>query len=762
MTALVFNKQSVAARVYFINLFADPSPCVRDPNDPANYTGKTLSDDQKLELLTVKFSFPHGFKFPTTAGRRFQLSWMEKRPWLRYSIRNDTAHCIYCICFSNNTVPNESPFISKGFKNWKKAGDERLDTHARSEEHQLSEEKMTNFLKTRRPGNDISARLQRQAAEQQHRTMKGVVSITDVVIALGQRGIPLRGNWDPSKRNEDGNFSFFVDWKSKYDPELKDHLDHASGNAKYTSPRIQNEIINLCDSFIRNRVRASIPKYWSVMADETQDCSTTEQLSICVRYLSSKNEVCEEFIGFVRLEKLDAQTIAHTLLHALQEWGFNMSGLVGQGYDGASVTSSSRNGVQAKVAEKYPNATYVHCRSHVLNLAISSGCKAVRSIQNLFDNVSKLTWFLSGSAKRKEIFLQTAAASDDSELLSALVACADEDEEDESAKTLEEGSKRQTVPKFCATRWSAKVTTLSALLANYGSVLLALDEISSSSSGDAKRDASAYSRLLQDSEFIVALTVSQFVLSFLAQVTKSLQAKSCNLGDAYQSVTLAKECIKSARGDESWQKVWSRISQVADSINVTLIKPRTTTVQRHRANAAHNDQPSDYYRINVFYPFIDHVVGELETRFSVQHEGLITAQNLFPLYLPKLTDRHIEKIKNYFSKHLDFSEKSNFDAELARWRMKHAMEPESEQEGAMPDCSPQEFPAIHKVLSIFLTTPVGSVSCERSFSALRRLKLWTRSSITEGRLSGLAMLLIHRGTDFIPTPKEIYDMKSNW
>ena len=84
--------------------------------------------------------------------------------------------------------------------------------------------------------------------------------------------------------------------------------------------------------------------------------------------------------------------------------------------------------------------------------------------------------------------------------------------------------------------------------------------------------------------------------------------------------------------------------------------------------------------------------------------------------------------------------------------MKHAMEPESEREGAMTDCSPQEFPAIHKVLSIFLTTPVGSVSCERSFSALRRLKLWTRSSMTENRLSGLAMLLIHRGTDFIPTP----------
>ena len=67
----------------------------------------------------------------------------------------------------------------------------------------------------------------------------------------------------------------------------------------------------------------------------------------------------------------------------------------------------------------------------------------------------------------------------------------------------------------------------------------------------------------------------------------------------------------------------------------------------------------------------------------------------------------------------------------------------------MSDCSAQEFPAIHKVLSIFLTTPVGSVSCERSFSALRRLKIWTRSSMTEDRLSGLIILFIHRGTDFI-------------
>ena len=51
---------------------------------------------------------------------------------------------------------------------------------------------MTNFLNTRRPGNDISARLQRQAAEQQHRTMKGVLSITDEVTTLRQNGLSIK------------------------------------------------------------------------------------------------------------------------------------------------------------------------------------------------------------------------------------------------------------------------------------------------------------------------------------------------------------------------------------------------------------------------------------------------------------------------------------------------------------------------------------------------------------------------------------------
>ena len=157
---------------------------------------------------------------------------------------------------------------------------------------------------------------------------------------------------------------FFVNWKSTFHKNLQDHMEHAAENGKYTSPRIQNEIISICEGVIRERIMACIPKYWSLMADETQDCSTTEQVSICVRYVSNSNEVCEHFMGFVEVKKMDAQSIADTLLMTVQNWGLDTSCLVTQGYDGASVMSSSKNGVQASVKEVCPNATYVHCRSH--------------------------------------------------------------------------------------------------------------------------------------------------------------------------------------------------------------------------------------------------------------------------------------------------------------------------------------------------------------------------------------------------------------
>ena len=79
------------------------------------------------------------------------------------------------------------------------------------------------------------------------------------------------------------------------------------------------------------------------------------------------------------------------------------------------------------------------------------------------------------------------------------------------------------------------------------------------SQGKARDDASSYMRLLEDSQFVVALVVTQAILGFLTSVTLALQAKNCDLAEAYKDVTAAKKCIQDARNDDCCGKLWSRV-----------------------------------------------------------------------------------------------------------------------------------------------------------------------------------------------------------
>ena len=57
------------------------------------------------------------------------------------------------------------------------------------------------------------------------------------------------------------------------------------------------------------------------------------------------------------------------------------------------------------------------------------------------------------------------------------------------------------------------------------------------------------------------------------------------------------------------------------------------------------------------------------------------------------------------------------------------------------NCS-KEFPNIFILLKIYLSVPISSAECERSFSSLKRLLNWLRNSMGQERLSDLAVINI--------------------
>ena len=53
------------------------------------------------------------------------------------------------------------------------------------------------------------------------------------------------------------------------------------------------------------------------------------------------------------------------------------------------------------------------------------------------------------------------------------------------------------------------------------------------------------------------------------------------------------------------------------------------------------------------------------------------------------------------------------------------------------------FPNVYTCLKILSVVPVTSCECERSISALRRMKTWLRSTMGQERLNGLALMHIN-------------------
>ena len=76
----------------------------------------------------------------------------------------------------------------------------------------------------------------------------------------------------------------------------------------------------------------------------------------------------------------------------------------GQAYDGASNMSGIRNGAQALFKQEEPNALYVHCLAHSLNLYVQDVSKMCKLLRNTLDFIYYLVQLIKFTPKRLTLF----------------------------------------------------------------------------------------------------------------------------------------------------------------------------------------------------------------------------------------------------------------------------------------------------------------------------------------------------------------------
>ena len=84
-----------------------------------------------------------------------------------------------------------------------------------------------------------------------------------------------------------GNFLEILHLVACHDESVKAKLVSGPRNAIYTSPDIQNSLLNIMAGMVRENICNAVREagFFSLLADETKDVSKQEQLAIVLRYV---------------------------------------------------------------------------------------------------------------------------------------------------------------------------------------------------------------------------------------------------------------------------------------------------------------------------------------------------------------------------------------------------------------------------------------------------------------------------------------------
>jgi len=238
--------------------------------------------------------------------------------------------------------------------------------------------------------------------------------------------------------------------------------------------------------------------------------------------------------------------------------------------------------------------------------------------------------------------------------------------------------------------------------------------------------------------FLICLFIVANYSSILEPVAQMLQSVQLDIVKAQQHISSLINIIKNHRdhAEEHFRDdILSKARPLADKLGIELVLPRICSWQTYRANSAGMDFEI-YYRTRLYIPYLDSLVSSLVSRFSSNNNAQF---NLFYLHPKTMQELEREEFRSllavsnalYRINNLEYETMNWFDY----WRSQSQVADVAKLETAdlLKHCD--FFPAVKEAILIVLTLSATTCSIERSFSTLRLVKTWLRSTMSHERLS---------------------------
>ncbi|KAK3916669.1 52 kDa repressor of the inhibitor of the protein kinase, partial [Frankliniella fusca] len=747
-------------------------------------TAKELDDYTLQQLLENPWVPPSNYKFPFSTHmkqgkeeRRFLTHrHLDKNTheWLTFSDMDQGLYCKYCVFFGPSEKKGKvlvGNLVKTPLKKFAKltgvSGD--LQDHAKLKYHlDAVDAGKTFLLSVKYPNKNIHKQLDSQHSKEIAANRERLMCSLDNILFLGRQGLALRGHResmnDESESVNKGNFLELLLFRKEIgDEKVQKHFYGDRKRDLFHSKIVQNDLVQACGDEITEEIvnRVKKLKYYSVLFDETTDMSHTSQLSLSVRYpyhdaKENKITVREDFLSFVDprdvLEKIENSELAsgdedevddptdgnielteedieqrlsgtklgQITVNVLISVGLDPKYCVGIGADGCSVNTSDTTGAIQEIQKTCQNAVRAQCFNHALNVSISKSSK-VPAVKTAVHVIKAVGSFFRASSKRHRRLLKVY---------------------------------HRTLPTLCETRWVQRHEAVQVFLSGISEMIEALESISKWQDGETAGKAKSLLNNLLQTEFLVTLVALQDILATSISLSRFLQKETIELQEASGALqdTLSVLEEKRRNSDEIFGILYNSAEELTSKFGVVIPQPRGSARGRHPTTNAES-----YYRQTIYNPMLDNIIQDLNSRFTSEVLQCYDLNCLLPLVVLTCKEESqaekLTKLAARFSSLLDVPEQillQNLKAEMALWKTKWRRE--KEEGNPIPKscaetlevCDETLYPNIRALTVILQALPSSVATSERSFSTLRRIKTWLRSTMNTERLSGLALLNIHR------------------
>jgi hypothetical protein len=579
-------------------------------------------------------------------------------------------------------------------------------------------------------------KLDSQHNEIVQRNRRAIEALIRICVLCGKQDLPLRGQIENDDSRNSGNFLELLKLLRAQNTDTDELFAKLPRNANYLSHESQNEILGVTNTILTDHIVKDIKHsgMFSIIVDEARDASCTEQMSICIRYVKD-GCVQEHFLRFIDVHELNATSLSSTIIDFLRTLGLDLKFCVSQCYDGASVMSGHLNGVQVHVRDSCKSpCLYIHCHAHRLNLVLVDVCSDIMCISDSLALMEAIYCFFSVSTLRHDVFKQVQEHANIPVLL---------------------------LPQQSDTRWICKQKGIFIFKNRFDYIVLALSHFSTfSNKGKERVEAVGLLHQMKSFSFVFVLYLLDCILPMLTITSKYMQSKDADVTSIMTLVESNVQLLMDMRNDQSHLKLVTEVSEFCKSRDISIVK-HSREKQPPRlfryfvvlsTSGSHGSRDTEVLADSNVPPFrremfeiLDKMTAELRRRFEENKVEIVACSTIHPgsaNFLNYTTMMPLAQQYSYLGISLPQLENQLRVVRKMLEDIDNVSSPDDLNTLLLPmKCA---FPDLLKFIQLVLTIPVSSAQAERTFSCLKRVKTYLRSTMLQQRLNNLCMLSIER------------------